>query len=512
MKRSLLTLVFILASVLPALAGKPLYSPDLVGTLDASLGELKLADATKGVCTDAEGLVVPCQIILPANFAVTLKNPVEVDNDNYQAALDAAMATICPANLCDGVTNGLYSNGHWSTGMLVVWTTATTTTTTTSSTTTVPGSSTTTTTNPVAPLIDTGTPPQIATTGTTITITFDQNMTTGTDGSTGFDVDLNGGSDNISVTYSNGTGTAVWVFTLGQTIESYDTVDLDFTQPGDGMQASDDNTVLATITNVTVTNSSTVTTTSTTTTTLASAINNFGDFNWNFAWDADNPGTTACGGSACGDTDTVTSWDDIGNESGTDNLVAGTGPAYNVDGCGTSPNHASLDFVTTNATYLENTSLACADGNHRCQLVIIGKFTDNTGADYIFSGEGGGETTNIYTDGTYYKYHAGTAQTDSSPTVDTNLHVLVWDMDGTTGGTTPWCQDSNCDNTDAGTGAPTTGITIGANSFGSGSYADYQFCAIGLYEGNLKGDTDYCALRAFVYATWGVYMEDNSCP
>ena len=97
----------------------------------------------------------------------------------------------------------------------------------------------------------------VAANGTTLTLTFNENVTQGT-GYQDADWNVDGsvtGSD-ISVTYSSGNGTDTHVYTVGQTIQSGETVDIDFNGDADSME-DDDDYDLAAIVSDSVTNNST---------------------------------------------------------------------------------------------------------------------------------------------------------------------------------------------------------------------------------------------------------------
>lgn len=91
--------------------------------------------------------------------------------------------------------------------------------------------------------------------GTTLTVVFSESVTVGADAWSGFDTDSEGTTGNVA-TYSSGSGTDTVVFTLASTIFGYETVDLDYTQPGDGVQDASAN-LLATFSDVSVVNNST---------------------------------------------------------------------------------------------------------------------------------------------------------------------------------------------------------------------------------------------------------------
>jgi len=286
----------------------------------------------------------------------------------------------------------------------------------------------------------------------------------------------------------------------------------------------------------TTTTSSTTTTTSTTsTTTTTNPISAFSDFGWASAFVADETGATDCGGGTCDDTETLsTQWTDVG--TGGYDLTPGTAPTFDADGCGTGK--AGIAFTTSGENFLENTTLTCGDANGRCTVIIIGKFIDTPAAnEYFFAGEGGGARTELYGNTTpSLKYYAGGATQTHATSFTVAMHAILWDLDGltdadcdglddpfdcctgagtgacSTSGTTPLCIDTNCETKDAGPDGISSGITIGGNQFGSGSWPDYTYCAIGLYTGDATNDANYCDLRTYVSNKWSVTLPDNSCP
>ena len=98
----------------------------------------------------------------------------------------------------------------------------------------------------------------IGTNGTTLTLVFSEVVTVGAGGNGGFNVDASTGGADINCTYFTGTGTNTLVYALGTTILSGETCDLDYTQPGNGIEDSSGND-LASITSAAVTNNSTQT-------------------------------------------------------------------------------------------------------------------------------------------------------------------------------------------------------------------------------------------------------------
>jgi len=96
----------------------------------------------------------------------------------------------------------------------------------------------------------------IPTTGATISLLASEAITIGTGGNGGWNLDCTTAGTDITMTYSSGDTTDTLVYTLGSTVNSGDTCDVDYTQPGDGWEdsAGDD---LASITSGSVTNNST---------------------------------------------------------------------------------------------------------------------------------------------------------------------------------------------------------------------------------------------------------------
>jgi hypothetical protein len=108
--------------------------------------------------------------------------------------------------------------------------------------------------------IDT-TPPTISTAtisanGTTLTLVFSEAVSVGSGGSGGFNLDAATTGANLSCTYVSGTGTNTLVYTIGSTVVNGEVCDLDYVQPGNGIEdiAGVD---LASITSRAVTNNST---------------------------------------------------------------------------------------------------------------------------------------------------------------------------------------------------------------------------------------------------------------
>lgn len=82
----------------------------------------------------------------------------------------------------------------------------------------------------------------IGTNGTSLSVVFSEAVVAGSGGSGGLSISAPGGT--TTATYSSGSGTDTLVYTLGRTIKNTETwSDLDFTQPGDGLQDASGNDV-----------------------------------------------------------------------------------------------------------------------------------------------------------------------------------------------------------------------------------------------------------------------------
>jgi len=99
------------------------------------------------------------------------------------------------------------------------------------------------------------------------------------------------------------------------------------------------------------------------TTTLPIPLANWHDFGWSTSYLADD-------NSGVGDGNDVETWAD-GQVAGADLTTPGNAPSYDADGC---PNSTpAVDFLDNE--YLENATLHCADGNNRCTVVMIGRWS-----------------------------------------------------------------------------------------------------------------------------------------
>lgn len=97
----------------------------------------------------------------------------------------------------------------------------------------------------------------IGTNGTTLTLTGSASLSVGAGGNGGFDVDCGTAGSGITATYASGAPGTDLVYTLGTTVNSGDTCDLDYTQPGNGIEATTGGADLASITSASITNNST---------------------------------------------------------------------------------------------------------------------------------------------------------------------------------------------------------------------------------------------------------------
>lgn len=107
---------------------------------------------------------------------------------------------------------------------------------------------------PVTPTLSSRT---IGTNGTTLTLVGSASLSVGAGGNGGFDVDCVTAGNGITATYSSGAPGTDLVYTLGTTVNSGDTCDLDYTQPGNGIEATTGGADLASITSAAITNNST---------------------------------------------------------------------------------------------------------------------------------------------------------------------------------------------------------------------------------------------------------------
>lgn len=88
--------------------------------------------------------------------------------------------------------------------------------------------------------------------GTTIELTFNETVTFGVGGNNGF---VNSATNNM--TYSSGDGSVTLIYTLASTVNSGDTLTLDYTQPGDGVESNTTNIDLISFAGTAITNNST---------------------------------------------------------------------------------------------------------------------------------------------------------------------------------------------------------------------------------------------------------------
>lgn len=90
--------------------------------------------------------------------------------------------------------------------------------------------------------------------GTVITFVFNIAVAFGAGGNGGWTPSLSGGA--ASLTYSSGTGSTSLVYSISRGVSSGETGTVSYTQPGNGVESTADQTDLATLTNATVTNNS----------------------------------------------------------------------------------------------------------------------------------------------------------------------------------------------------------------------------------------------------------------
>lgn len=96
----------------------------------------------------------------------------------------------------------------------------------------------------------------IAADGETLTLVFSEVVDFGAGGNGGFNLDASTGGDDITCTYASGSGSKTLVYTLGTTVITGETCNLDYVQPGDGVEDADGSD-LESFTDAVVTNNST---------------------------------------------------------------------------------------------------------------------------------------------------------------------------------------------------------------------------------------------------------------
>ena len=91
--------------------------------------------------------------------------------------------------------------------------------------------------------------------GTSLSLGFSASQTTGASGNSGVTISASGGA--CSVTYSSGSGSSTYVYTLGRTINLGEVVTVTYTQPGAGIQNTTGAANLLSFSGTSVTNNST---------------------------------------------------------------------------------------------------------------------------------------------------------------------------------------------------------------------------------------------------------------
>jgi len=94
----------------------------------------------------------------------------------------------------------------------------------------------------------------IASSGDTISLAFNEAVTIGSGGNGGVTITMSGGA--ATLTYASGDGGSTLVYDISRTIASGETGNLDYTQPGDGIEDASGND-LESVSDLTVTNNST---------------------------------------------------------------------------------------------------------------------------------------------------------------------------------------------------------------------------------------------------------------
>lgn len=95
----------------------------------------------------------------------------------------------------------------------------------------------------------------VASDGASISLVFSQSVSIGAGGNGGFTLNMSGGASTM--TYSSGSGSTTLVYTLSRTVNSGETGDLDYTQPGNGVEATSGGGDVVTFADASVSNSST---------------------------------------------------------------------------------------------------------------------------------------------------------------------------------------------------------------------------------------------------------------
>lgn len=90
----------------------------------------------------------------------------------------------------------------------------------------------------------------VSTGNDTITLSFDRAVTFGAGGNGGFTLSLSGGA--CLMTYSSGDGSNALVYSLSRSVAATETGTMDYTQPGDGVEAVVGNADLASLSGFTV--------------------------------------------------------------------------------------------------------------------------------------------------------------------------------------------------------------------------------------------------------------------
>jgi len=111
-------------------------------------------------------------------------------------------------------------------------------------------------TDSLSPATPTLTSRVIDTDGVTLTLTGSASLSVGAGGNGGFDVDCATAGNDITATYDSGLPGTDAVYTLGTTVNSGDTCDLDYTQPTNGIESTSGGVDLASITSGAITNNS----------------------------------------------------------------------------------------------------------------------------------------------------------------------------------------------------------------------------------------------------------------
>jgi len=183
-----------------------------------------------------------------------------------------------------------------------------------------------------------------------------------------------------------------------------------------------------------------------------------------------------------------------------------------------------------NAEALHNISLNCADSNDRCSWFVVWRWANYptvSQESFLSTHETEGET-NLSNRGKIYSvtwaptphkvYNGGTMVEalsegfyDPNEQIDTNYHVLLWDINGfTDNGYNTLSIDDWSYHGFVGPNTRKHGIDIaGPRDHNAHHFGYFDFCAMGLYKGDLTQDPGFGALQQYVCNTWGLGLKTD---